>query len=95
MFGNCSAFCIFREKFPVIGGPVFAILIGMVLALVIKNREPLEGGVKYTSKKICTICSCIAWFWIEFRSRYADRKTITTDYSVYDYNFSCNCVYAS
>lgn len=40
------------KKFPVIGGPVFAILIGMVLALVIKNREPLEGGVKYTSKKI-------------------------------------------
>ena len=40
------------KKFPVIGGPVFAILIGMVLALVVKNREPLEGGVKYTSKKI-------------------------------------------
>ncbi len=38
--------------FPVIGGPVFAILIGMVLALVIKNRAPLESGVKYTSKKI-------------------------------------------
>ena len=46
-------------------------------------------------EKDFTICSCIAWFWIEFRSRYADRKTITTDYSVYDYNFSCNCVYAS
>ena len=40
------------KKFPVIGGPVFAILIGMVLALVIKNRGPLESGVKYTSKKI-------------------------------------------
>ena len=37
---------------PVIGGPVFAILIGMVLALIIKKRDALESGVKYTSKKI-------------------------------------------
>lgn len=37
---------------PVIGGPVFAIIIGMVLALIIKNKAPFEGGVKFTSKKI-------------------------------------------
>lgn len=37
---------------PVVGGPVFAILIGMVLALVIKNRDSLNAGVKFTSKKI-------------------------------------------
>lgn len=37
---------------PVIGGPVFAIIIGMILALIIKNRAPFEGGVKFTSKKI-------------------------------------------
>ena len=32
--------------------PVFAILIGMILALVIKKRDSLECGIKYTSKKI-------------------------------------------
>lgn len=37
---------------PVVGGPVFAILIGMVLALVIKNRDSLNAGVNFTSKKI-------------------------------------------
>lgn len=31
---------------------MFAILIGMILALVIKKRDSLESGVKYTSKKI-------------------------------------------
>lgn len=37
---------------PVVGGPVFAILIGMVLALLIKNRGSLNEGVNFTSKKI-------------------------------------------
>lgn len=42
------------KQFEVIGGPVFAILIGMVLALVVPadRAVPLEAGVKYTSKKI-------------------------------------------
>lgn len=43
---------ILGKFLPVIGGPVFAIVIGMILALVIKNRAPVEAGVKFTSKKI-------------------------------------------
>lgn len=40
---------------PVVGGPVFAMLIGMVIELFVKDgslRTALEPGVKYTSKKI-------------------------------------------
>lgn len=37
---------------PVVGGPVFAILIGMILALIIKDRSKIQSGVAYTSKKI-------------------------------------------
>ncbi len=42
------------KQFEVVGGPVFAILFGMALALVVpaNTRKPLEGGVKFTSKKI-------------------------------------------
>lgn len=42
------------KQFEVIGGPAFAILIGMVLALVVpgSSAAPLEAGVKFTSKKI-------------------------------------------
>ncbi len=42
------------KRFEVVGGPVFAILIGMVLALAVPVRagEPLQRGVKFTSKKI-------------------------------------------
>ncbi len=42
------------KAFEVVGGPVFAILLGMVLALLVPKdrRDPLAGGVKFTSKKI-------------------------------------------
>lgn len=42
------------KQFEVVGGPVFAILIGMVLALAVPARagEPLQRGIKFTSKKI-------------------------------------------
>ena len=36
---------------PIIGGPVFGILFGMILAFI-KRPEKLESGIKYTSKAI-------------------------------------------
>lgn len=38
--------------FPVIGGPVFAILIGMILTLMIKDKGKMQPGIAFTSKKI-------------------------------------------
>ena len=42
------------KQFEVVGGPVFAILIGMMLALLVPGDkgEPLAAGVKFTSKKV-------------------------------------------
>ena len=39
------------NKFPIIGGPVFGILIGMLLAFL-KRPESLNPGIKFTSKYI-------------------------------------------
>lgn len=39
-------------KFPVIGGPVFAILFGMLLTLFLKDKSRLQPGITFTSKKI-------------------------------------------
>lgn len=38
--------------FPIIGGAVIAILAGMVLTLIIKNKGVLDSGIKFTSKKV-------------------------------------------
>ena len=38
--------------FPVIGGPVIAILLGMVVSLFLHERTRYQAGIAYTSKKI-------------------------------------------
>lgn len=40
------------QTFEVIGGPVFAILAGMVITLFIKEKGSLQTGITFTSKKI-------------------------------------------
>ncbi len=40
------------QAIPVAGGPVFAILIGMAVTLVLTDKEPFTAGINYTSKKI-------------------------------------------
>lgn len=40
------------KQFPIIGGPVFAIISGMIITLFIKDKSKLESGIKFTSKKI-------------------------------------------
>ncbi len=37
--------------FPVVGGPVFAILIGMVVSTGLHDRERFQAGIAFTSKK--------------------------------------------
>ena len=40
------------HQFPVIGGPVIAILAGMIITLFIKDKTPYSKGITFTSKKI-------------------------------------------
>ncbi len=37
---------------PVVGGPVFAIVIGMIITLFIKDKSRFDKGLKFASKKI-------------------------------------------
>lgn len=43
---------LFGKQFPVIGGAITAIILGMIVALFLKNRAPFDAGIKFTSKKI-------------------------------------------
>ncbi|MBR4861235.1 MAG: YeiH family putative sulfate export transporter [Firmicutes bacterium] len=40
------------KSFPIIGGPVIAILTGMIITLFIKDKTPYSKGITFTSKKI-------------------------------------------
>lgn len=43
---------ILGKVFPLIGGPIFAILIGMVVGLFVLDRTKLSAGIGFTSKYI-------------------------------------------
>ena len=44
---------IVGQFFPIIGGAIIAIILGMIVNLFIKNKKaPLESGIKFVSKKI-------------------------------------------
>lgn len=43
---------ILGRKFPVVGGPVFAILLGMILTFFIRNKTTLQPGITFSSRKI-------------------------------------------
>jgi len=38
------------KLFPIIGGPIIAIIIGMVAALFIKDKSKFESDFRFTSK---------------------------------------------
>ena len=40
------------KKFPIVGGPVFGIILGMIITLFIKDKKDLQSGITFTSKKI-------------------------------------------
>ena len=40
------------KRFPIIGGPVFSILIGMIVSNFIPDKKPFAAGITFTSKKV-------------------------------------------
>ena len=56
----CFAIAVLADTFSkiipvvgsIIGGPVFAILFGMIITMFIKNKSNLQAGITFTAKKI-------------------------------------------
>lgn len=64
--GLCIAIAIpswlLGKQFPLIGGPVFSILLGMVIAMFYKNRNRTQTGINFTSKKILQLAVILLGF---------------------------------
>ena len=63
------------KTFPVVGGPVIAILAGMLITLVWTNKGKAESGIKWT------------WIRNEPWRHLTDRKTVTPDHRMYHQYF--------
>lgn len=51
---------------PVVGSPVFAIIFGMILTLIIKDKSSMDEGIKFTSKKILQYAVILLGFGMNF-----------------------------
>jgi uncharacterized integral membrane protein (TIGR00698 family) len=56
------------KRFEVVGGPVFAILIGMIIALFWKDQGRAKAGITYTSKKILQLAVVLLGFGMNLSS---------------------------
>ena len=50
------------EHFPIIGGPVIGILIGMILTIFLKDKSKFQDGIVFASKKILTYAVILLGF---------------------------------
>ena len=55
------------KRFPVVGGAVFAILAGMVVAMFLRDKSGLESGIKFASKKILQWAVILLGFGLNLR----------------------------
>lgn len=74
------------QTLPVIGGPVFAILIGMTVTLFPGNREAFSAGINYTSKKILQAAVVFLGFGMNLTEILA-REAVSSHHPLNDHNF--------
>lgn len=58
----------FGRKIPVMGGPVIAMFIGMIISIFIKNRIDLSEGINFTSKKVLQLSIIFLGFSLNLNS---------------------------
>lgn len=54
--------------FPIIGGPVFGIIIGMIITVFYKNKAKTQTGITFTSKKILQYAVILLGFGMNLSS---------------------------
>ena len=52
------------KRFPIVGGPVFAIVCGMIVTLFIRDRSTLQSGITFVSKKVLQYAVILLGFGI-------------------------------
>lgn len=59
---------------PVVGGPVFAIIIGMLATQILKDKDKLQSGISFTSKKILQYAVILLGFGLNLSTIFATGK---------------------
>ena len=72
------------QAVPVVGGPVFSILIGMVLTLIWKDKTKVQPGIGFTSKKVLQYAVILLGFGLFAGTAVNDTSSVTAAASAWD-----------
>ena len=70
------------QTVPVVGGPVFGILAGMLITLLLKDKTQFQSGITFVSKKVP------AWLWLKPFRYFGNRKAVFTDHPRNDFHLA-------
>lgn len=62
------------QIFPVVGGAVIAIIAGMILTMIIKDKSQFDSGIRFTSKKILQWAVILLGFGLNLNIIFATGK---------------------
>lgn len=74
---------------PVVGAPVFAIFIGMILYPFLTPYKQLDAGLTYSSKKLLQYAVYLTWFWTQYLSSFRSWKIFPSCHP-FDYFYRFN-----
>lgn len=55
------------HRFPIIGGPIISILLGMIIGMFLQDKTSFEPGIKFVSKKILQWAVILLGFGLDLR----------------------------
>ena len=83
---------ILGKIFPIVGGPVFAILLGMVMTLLVRDKSALQSGITFVSKKILQYAVILLGFGMNLSVILQTGKQSLPNHSCNDHNIPCCCL---
>ncbi|GEM_PF-3075938 len=70
------------QTFSIIGGPVFGILIGIILSALIRQRDKVQAGILFTSEKVLQYVVILPGFSLNPVCCHRNRPSVTGDKSL-------------
>ena len=76
------------QAVPVVGGPVFGILAGMLITLLLKDKTQFQSGITFVSKKVLQVRSHPAGLWLKPFRHFGNRKAVLADHPRNDFHLA-------
>jgi len=71
------------QAVPVVGGPVFGILAGMLITLLLKDKTQFQSGITFVSKKVLQYAVILLGFGLNLKAVFTDHPR--NDFHLADY----------